>query len=37
MARLQETIRELLLDLGALMAERLAPAAASRGWLRTAS
>jgi N-formylglutamate amidohydrolase len=37
MARLQEVIRELLLDLGWFMAERLTPAAASPGWLRTAS
>jgi N-formylglutamate amidohydrolase len=37
MARLQEVIRELLLDLGWFMAERLAPAPSSPGWLRTAS
>jgi hypothetical protein len=37
MARLQEVIRELLLDLGWFMAERLAPPSLSPGWLRTAS
>jgi N-formylglutamate amidohydrolase len=37
MARLQEVIRELLLDLGWFMAERVAPAPLSSGWLRTAS
>ena len=37
MARLQEVIRELLLDIGRFMAERLTPAPASQGWLRTAS
>ena len=37
MARLQEVIRELLLDIGRFMAERLTPAPQSSGWLRTAS
>ena len=37
MARLQEVIRELLLDLGWFMAARLAPAPFRPGWLRTAS
>ena len=37
MARLQEVIRELLLDIGWFMAKRLTPAPLSVGWLRTAS
>jgi N-formylglutamate amidohydrolase len=37
MARLQEVIRELLVDVGWFMAERLTPAPSSQGWLRTAS
>lgn len=37
MARLQEVIRELLLDLGRFMAERLVPGPAAPAWLRTAS
>jgi N-formylglutamate amidohydrolase len=37
MARLQEVLRELLLDIGWFMAKRLTPAPLSPGWLRTAS
>jgi N-formylglutamate amidohydrolase len=37
MPRLQEVIRELLLDLGWLMAEHLVPAPLRAGWLRSAS
>src|SRR5690606_28426840 len=37
MARLQEVIRELLLEIGWFMAKRLTPAPLSPGWLRTAS
>ena len=37
MARLQEVVRELLLDIGWFMAKRLTPAPLSVGWLRTAS
>jgi hypothetical protein len=37
MGRLQEVIRELLLDLGWCMVEHLAPAPLTPAWLRTAS
>lgn len=37
MARMQEVIRELLLDVGWFVAKRLAPTRLNSGWLRTAS
>jgi N-formylglutamate amidohydrolase len=37
MARLQDVIRELLLDIGCFMAKHLTPASLSPGWLRNAS
>jgi hypothetical protein len=37
MARLQEVIRELLLELGRCVADHLAPAPATPAWLRPAS